>query len=88
MPRVRSTTAQSMAANLVVWCEILEAQWSVYKKLHELSITNLCLILGIMNEADKQVTNGHGAEDSGMAKKNPLSLTTSSCGRQRRSSSS
>ena len=58
-----------MAANLVVWCEILEAQWSVYKKLHELSITNLCLILGIMNEADKQVTNGHGAEDSGMAKK-------------------
>ena len=58
-----------MAANLVVWCEILEAQWSVYKKLHELSITNLCLILGIMNEAAKQATNGHGAEDSGMAKK-------------------
>ena len=53
-----------MAANLVVWCEILEAQWSVYKKLHELSITNLCLILGIMNEAAKQVASGHGAEDS------------------------
>lgn len=28
------------------------------------AIVNLFLILGIMNEADKQVANGHGTEDS------------------------